>query len=73
MFKEIFHGTFQSIIIASLLSIPLALILEDTVGNFIIKASIFVIIYGILLYKFSFNNYEKKLLIGSMRNALKMK
>lgn len=73
MFKEIFRGTFSSIIIASLLSFPLALILEDTVGYFIIKASTFVIIYGTLLYKFSFNEYEKKILMGSLKKASRIK
>ncbi|MDN6729311.1 MAG: oligosaccharide flippase family protein [Alkalibacterium sp.] len=64
MFKEIFRGTFPSIIIASILSIPLTFILEDTVVNFVIKASIFIVIYIISLYKISFNDYEKNLLLG---------
>lgn len=64
MFKEIFRGTFPSIIIATILSIPLTFILEDTVVNFVIKASIFIVIYIISLYKISFNDYEKNLLFG---------
>lgn len=73
MFKEIFRGTFPSIIIASILSIPLTFILEDTVVNFVIKASIFIVIYIMSLYKISFNDYEKKLFSGMLRKAIRVK
>lgn len=69
MFKEIFRGTFPSIIIASLLSIPLTFILEDTVLNFVIKACIFIVVYSIFLYKVSFNDYEKNLLSRIAKSA----
>lgn len=73
MYKDIFQGTLSCIILTSLLSIPISLILEDTAINFIIKAGIFLVIYGLLLYKFSFNDYEKQLLLGPVKKVLRMK
>ncbi len=63
MFKEIFKGTLKSLIIVSTIFLPISFKLEDSFIKFIIKACLFMIVYFILLYKISFNEYEKNLFL----------
>ena len=71
MFKEIFKGTLKSLIIVTTILLPISFKLEDSFIKFIIKACLFIIVYFILLYKISFNEYEKNLFLKPINKISK--
>lgn len=64
MFKEIFRGTLPSLIITSIPTFLISRILTENLLNFILIGIFFVILYITMLYRYSLNMYEKKLIIG---------
>lgn len=68
MYKEIFSGTWWCAVLAAVLSLPFVLFIKgQSMIIFIIECIWFIVIYSLLLYKFSMNDFEKNLI----RNPLK--
>lgn len=59
LFTEIFKGIFPCLIIASLISLPLAILLPVSVWGLFVKGGVFVIVLGVTLMLFGFNKDEK--------------
>jgi O-antigen/teichoic acid export membrane protein len=59
MFRQIFAGILPAGLLTSLLCLPLALFLPDTVLWLVVKCGSFVLIYAILLCIFGLNTSEK--------------
>lgn len=68
MFKEIFSGILSVGIIAGILCIPLTFI-DNTILFFLVKCLAFVLIYGILLWRYGMKENEKILLIGRTQRS----
>lgn len=73
MLKEIFKGTLKVIIVTSLLLMPLAMLIPDTIPYFVLKISVFMTVYIILLQKISFNDFEKRLFYSFFEKTIKLK
>lgn len=69
MFREIFRGTWQCLLVSTIFSLPIAYLLEDTFVNFLIKAIFFLIIYSFLLFRFSMLDYEKNIIIQLIKRV----
>jgi O-antigen/teichoic acid export membrane protein len=72
MFKEIFRGTTWCLIITSIIMLPIKFLIRDTVSIVLIKCAIFIAIYLPLLYIFSANEDERRL-IDRMLKSIKRK
>lgn len=72
MFKDIFRGLFPSIVISTIICIPLSVFLSDTFIMFIIKICIFTIVYFAIIYKFGMNLQEKNM-VKSILSKIKIK
>jgi O-antigen/teichoic acid export membrane protein len=70
MFREIFAGILPSGLLASLVCLPLALFLPDTVLWFVLKCCFFVLIYALLLFVFGLNSSEKSFFRSIFRKFL---
>lgn len=70
MFREIFAGILPSGLLASLVCLPLALFLPDTVLWFVLKCCCFVLIYALLLFVFGLNSSEKSFFRSILRKFL---
>lgn len=70
MFKSIFNGILPCLMVATLISVPITIILDDTILNFIIKGFIFVSVYLGLLIRFGFNQYEQNLFINPFKSIV---
>ena len=64
MFREIFRGILPSGILASVLCIPVAVYLSDTITSFVIKCLCFVGVYCLFLNWFGLNDAEKRTLFS---------
>lgn len=72
LFKEIFKGTLKCLITTSLILYLIVSVLPDTIFTFILSIVIFLMVYSLLLYKFSFNIYEKRLFNSIIRKLFKV-
>ena len=59
MFRSIFKGVLPAGMVASIVCIPLAVFVENTVIFFLIKCVSFLVVYALLLWLFGMNSYEK--------------
>lgn len=66
MFRDIFQNILKGISLSIIVGIPIAL-LPNTVIGFIIKVSMYCLVYGISMYLISMNSLEKKII----KNILK--
>lgn len=62
MFRSIFKGILSAGLAASVLCLPLALLLPDTLACFLLKCTGFLLVYGIALLLFGLNASEKKMI-----------
>ncbi len=62
MFCEIFSGILPVGLASCLLCLPLAIWLADTVWLFLLKCTVFAVVYACLLYRFGMRENERKLL-----------
>lgn len=59
MFRSIFKGILPAGMTASILCVPLAVFMENTVILFVIKCTVFIVVYMLCLWLFGFNSSEK--------------
>ena len=62
MFKEIFSGTLLNGLIATVITIPLSVVIRNEVSAFFVKAATFLTIYGVLTYFRGMNKEEKEMI-----------
>lgn len=67
MFKEIFKGILPTGMIATVVCLPLSLLLRTSVINMLIKAFLFMIVYLLLLWKWGINSSEKENIISMLK------
>ncbi|TXE11657.1 oligosaccharide flippase family protein [Seonamhaeicola algicola] len=72
-FKELFRKTLVSFIIVMILGYILNFIPGNSWFNFIIKCSLYILIFSVVIYKIGINNYEKKLFQNIFNKAFKRK
>ena len=69
MFKDIFKGLLPSIVVSTIICVPLAVFLPNTFIMFVVKVLIFMFVFLAIVYKFGMNAEEKNMI----RNIIKRK
>ena len=69
MFRSIFKGILPAGLAASVLCLPMALFLPDTLVFFLVKCVGFALLYGVFLFSFGLNTAEK----NTVQTILKIK
>ena len=67
MFYSIFKGILPAGLATSILCLPLALFLPNTLIFFFVKCISFIVLYGVFLLLFGFNSSEKNIIRGWLR------
>lgn len=73
MFLSIFKGILPSGLLASVLCVPVVLFLDNTLFLFIIKCCLFIVVYALLLWIFGLNDYEKDIVIQTIKKLFNNK
>ena len=60
MFKDILRGLFPAFFLSMVLGSPLAIFLQKTIWMFGAKLCIYLVIYGVLIYRFGMKGEEKE-------------
>lgn len=66
MFREIFAGILPAGILSGLCCLPLALLLGDTLGMFLVKCAAFVLVYAATLWRIGLNKTEKTIVMKTV-------
>lgn len=67
MFREIFRGILVSGILSGIVCLPLACLLGNSIGLFVIKCAIFVLAYAVGLWLIGLNHEEKTMIINTIK------
>ncbi len=66
IFLEISKGILPSAVITAVVCAPISIFVKNTLIGFIAKGSVFILIYGLLLYFFGMNKTEKDTTVGAV-------
>lgn len=70
MFREIFRGILWCGMVTVLICLPLNRIREISMFTFMVKCTLFCVVYAVLLWKFGWNSKEKTQIKNLMRNRM---
>ena len=63
MFREIFAGILPAGFLSAVCCLPLALVLDNTLGMFLVKCAVFILVYAAALWCIGMNKHEKSMVM----------